>query len=62
MVGSITFNASTPAMARALAELAPKGEAQVLEDARHMMQMTHPDRVSERLGEFIGRVVASGMS
>jgi len=43
---------STPAMSRAMAELAPKGSACVIEEAAHMMPMTHADAVSEIMGRF----------
>lgn len=43
---------STPAMSRAMAERAPKARASVIEDAAHMMPMTHADVVTEILGRF----------
>jgi len=43
---------STPAMSRKMADLAPRGKASVIEDAAHMMPMTHAGAVSEILGSF----------
>ncbi|MCK7613143.1 alpha/beta fold hydrolase [Roseibium sediminicola] len=43
---------STPAMSRAMAGLAPQGRAAVIEDAAHMMPMTHADAVTAILKEF----------
>lgn len=43
---------STPAMSRAMAGLAPQGRASVIEDAAHMMPMTHADAVTAILREF----------
>ncbi|MBY5987704.1 alpha/beta fold hydrolase [Roseovarius atlanticus] len=36
---------STPQMSRAMADLAPDGRVLVIDDAAHMMPMTHADRV-----------------
>lgn len=44
---------SSPAMARAMAELAPRGRAEVLADARHMMNVTHPRQVTASLRAFL---------
>lgn len=46
---------STPAMSHAMAKVAPRGEAVVIEDARHMVQMTHPEDVNAVLGDFCAR-------
>lgn len=43
---------STPAMSEAMARLAPRGEAMVINGAAHMMPMTHVDEVNRRLVEF----------
>ena len=43
---------STPAMSKAMAELTPKGRALVINNARHMMPMTHADVVNQHLIEF----------
>lgn len=40
---------STPVMSEAMAMLAPKGIAITVEDAAHMMPMTHPDAVANAL-------------
>lgn len=44
---------STPAMSRAMAELAPQGRAVVLPGAAHMMPMTHADAVTANLIRLI---------
>lgn len=43
---------STPAMARAMAALAPRGRAMVLPGAAHMMPMTHAGAVCDALLRF----------
>ena len=43
---------STPAMSRAMAALAPKGRALIVDGAAHMMPMTHADRVNTALLSF----------
>ena len=43
---------STPAMSRAMAELAPKGEARILDGATHMMMMTHIEDVNAAMRDF----------
>ena len=43
---------STPAMSKAMAALAPKGRAKIIEGAAHMMPMTHPDAVTKMLSDF----------
>jgi len=43
---------STPEMSKAMAALAPHGQAQVLEGHRHMMTLTAPVLVSESLTTF----------
>lgn len=40
---------STPEMSKAMAKLAPQGRAEVIEDAAHMMPMTHPQAVAKAL-------------
>ena len=40
---------STPQMSQAMAGLAPHGQAVIVEDAAHMMPMTHPSAVSNAL-------------
>lgn len=51
MTGALEPN-STPAMSRAMADLAPKGEALVIEGAAHMMPMTHAEEVNTALLDF----------
>lgn len=55
LTGSLEPN-STPAMSRAMAELTPKGHAQIVEGAAHMMPMTHPQEVNRALNAFFGMV------
>ena len=40
---------STPAMSRRMADLAPRGQALIVEGAAHMMPMTHPSIVTDAL-------------
>ena len=49
---------STPAMAPAMAALAPDGCAQIIQDAAHMMPMTHPLAVNAALEGLAARVFA----
>ncbi|NRB18885.1 MAG: alpha/beta fold hydrolase [Rhodobacteraceae bacterium] len=51
MTGSQEPN-STPAMSRAMAALAPRGRASIIEGAAHMMPMTHAEQVNTALREF----------
>lgn len=44
---------SSPAMSRAMAAAAPLGRAEIIANARHMMSVTDPVRVNERLLEFL---------
>ena len=44
---------SSPSMSRAMAAAAPQGRAEVLPNARHMMNVTDPARVNERLLAFL---------
>ncbi|SLN69158.1 alpha/beta fold hydrolase [Ruegeria meonggei] len=44
---------STPQMSRAMAELAPRGRAEVLSNAAHMMPMTHAAEVNAILLAFL---------
>lgn len=43
---------STPEMSRAMARLAPQGRAVVIENARHMMPMTHAKNVADHIIAF----------
>ena len=49
---------STPAMSRAMAALAPQGEALIVPGAAHMMPMTHPGQVIAALQTLITRAAA----
>ena len=44
---------SSPSMSRAMAALAPRSRAQVIEGARHMMPVTHPGVVNDALLAFL---------
>lgn len=44
---------STPAMSGAMAALVPKGRGLVIDDAAHMMPMTHSDEVNRALLAFV---------
>ncbi|WP_424830421.1 alpha/beta fold hydrolase [Ruegeria sp.] len=55
ITGSLEPN-STPAMTRAMANLAPKGRAQIVEGAAHMMPMTHAHDVTAALSQFLDEV------
>ncbi|MEM6759478.1 MAG: alpha/beta hydrolase [Pseudomonadota bacterium] len=47
---------STPAMSRAMADLAPRGRVQIVPGAAHMMPMTHPPAVNAALLTFAAEV------
>lgn len=49
---------STPVMSRAMANLAPIGEALIIDEAAHMMPMTHANAVNTALQEFAKDVTA----
>ena len=44
---------STPQMSHDMAALTPQGHAVVIDDAAHMMPMTHPDHINTQLGAFV---------
>ncbi len=44
---------STPAMSRSMADLAPHGQATIIEGAAHMMPMTHAEDVAHLLCDFV---------
>ncbi|RDU95785.1 alpha/beta fold hydrolase [Trinickia dinghuensis] len=44
---------SNPAMSQAMAAVAPFGRAQIIANERHMMNVTNPAQVNERLLEFL---------
>jgi pimeloyl-ACP methyl ester carboxylesterase len=52
LTGEYDLN-SSPAMSRAMAQLAPRGRAEVIADARHMMNVTHPQQVTAALRAFL---------
>ncbi|MEO0619232.1 MAG: alpha/beta fold hydrolase [Pseudomonadota bacterium] len=47
---------STPAMSQRMADAAPHGHCIVFDDARHMMSLVDPARVTPELDEFISTV------
>lgn len=44
---------STPAMSKAMADLTPAGECLIIEDAAHMLQLTHAQQLNQILNDFI---------
>jgi pimeloyl-ACP methyl ester carboxylesterase len=52
MTGEGDLN-SSPAMSQAMARLVPGARLDVLPDARHMMNLTHPQRVNDALRAFL---------
>lgn len=44
---------SSPSMSHAMADLAPRGRAHVIEGGRHMMTVTHPQAVNDALVGFL---------
>ena len=44
---------SSPAMSFAMAATAPRGRAEIIANERHMMNVTEPARVNERLLAFL---------
>lgn len=46
---------STPAMSRAMAALAPRGTAQAVQGAAHMLPMTHPDATNAALTAWLAQ-------
>ncbi|MFM0336290.1 alpha/beta fold hydrolase [Paraburkholderia fungorum] len=49
---------SSPAMSRAMAAAAPFGRAEIIANERHMMNVTDPEGVNERLLAFLAEVSA----
>ncbi|WP_029350225.1 alpha/beta fold hydrolase [Bosea sp. 117] len=47
---------STPAMSEAMGRLAPRGRAEVIAGERHMMNLTAPETVNERLLAFLAEI------
>lgn len=52
MTGECDAN-SSPAMSQAMAAAAPLGSAEIIANERHMMNVTNPSHVNERLLEFL---------
>ncbi len=46
---------SSPRMSQQMAALAPLGSAYIISQSRHMVQLTHPDKVNEILLGFVDR-------
>ena len=61
MTGELDPN-STPAMSRAMAEAAPLGRFESLPGERHMMTMTAPREVTNRLRAFHRDIAQPGVS
>lgn len=51
---------SNPAMSRAMADEAPLGRAEIIANERHMMNVTNPAQVNERLLEFLQSASTAG--
>jgi len=49
---------SSPAMSRAMAAATPFGRAEIIENERHMMNVTDPEGVNERLLAFLAQASA----
>lgn len=54
MTGQEDHN-SSPAMSQAMALLVPHAQLRVIAQARHMMNVTHPQQVTDALSEFLDR-------
>ena len=50
---------SSPSMSRAMAQAAPFGRAEIIANERHMMNVTDPARVNERLLAFLAEASAA---
>ncbi|SAK72883.1 hydrolase [Caballeronia hypogeia] len=50
---------SSPSMSQAMASAARNGRAEIIDGARHMMNVTDPERVNERLVAFLTRAAAA---
>jgi pimeloyl-ACP methyl ester carboxylesterase len=59
LTGELDAN-SNPAMSRAMAAAAPLGRAEVIANERHMMNITNPAQVNERLLEFLQSISPAG--
>ncbi|MDP5220332.1 alpha/beta hydrolase [Ruegeria sp. 2205SS24-7] len=51
---------STPAMSRAMAQAAPRGQAVVIENHRHMVNLTAPDAVNAALEAWLATPLEEG--
>ena len=49
---------STPEMSEAMARIAPHGECEIIEGAKHMMSMTHGEQVRDMMISFFNRTGA----
>jgi pimeloyl-ACP methyl ester carboxylesterase len=50
---------STPAMARAMAQAAPRGRAHIVKGHRHMVNLTAPEEVNDALADWLSQDEAS---
>lgn len=55
MTGELDAN-SSPAMTRQMAEAAPNGQAVIIANARHMLNLTDADRVNQEILQFLDPV------
>ena len=53
---------STPEMSRRLARRIPDAEVVIVPDARHMLPVTHPDDLADRLENLIGHQARNSRS
>ena len=49
-------------MSRAMAAVAPFGRAEIIPNERHMMNVTDPERVNERLLAFLAEAPATAIN
>lgn len=59
LTGELDAN-SNPQMARAMADAAPFGQAMIIANARHMVNLTDADRVSQEMMAFLTAPAAAG--
>ena len=57
-LGDIGSN-STPAMARAMAQAAPRGRAHIVKGHCHMVNLTAPEEVNDALADWLSQDEAS---
>jgi len=58
MTGELDAN-SSPAMSRAMSELTPNARAELVHNAGHMINMTHPEQVNNSLSQFLAQPLAA---